>query len=114
MQIPPRRHSTRIARQTGRSVFFGLDVHDLPTFTGRCRYQIADGVRATQAGHVATFLAAIEMSEFESVSDGGRPHVARESLPERDEPGTQLVARSQMFQRSQDLLVLSHVEQLDG
>src|SRR6266849_1540593 len=109
-----RRPSTRIAHQTGRSVFIGLDAHDLPAFTGWCRYQIGDGVRATQAGHVTAFFAAIEMSELESVRDGNRPHVARETLPERDEPGTQLVTRGQMLQGSQDLLVLSHVEQLDG
>src|SRR5439155_12185585 len=102
----------RIAHQTGRSAFAGLDGHDLPAFTGGCRYQIADGVRATQAGHVTTFLVAIEMSELELVRDRAGPHVLRETLPERDEPGTQLVTRTQMLQGSQHLLVLSHVEEL--
>jgi hypothetical protein len=105
--------STRIAHQTNRSFFFGHGVNNLPAFTGWSRYQIADGVRATQAGQVTRFLAAIEMNELESVGDWNRPHVTRETLPERDETGTQLVARGQMLQSSQDLLVLSEVEQLD-
>jgi len=85
-----------------------------PSGRNRCRYQVADGVSATQARHVTTFLVAIEMNELELVRDGNRPHVACETLPERDEPGTQLVTCSQMLKGSQDLLVLSHVEQLDG
>ena len=76
------RPSTRIAHQTGRVVSFGLDAHDLPAFTGWCRYQVADGVSATQAGQVTMFLAAIEMNELESVRDANRPHVTRETLPE--------------------------------
>jgi hypothetical protein len=57
---------------------------------------------------------AIQMNELESVRDGHRPHVAPETVPERDQPGTQFVTHGQVLQGSKDLLVLSHVEQFDG
>ena len=38
-------HFEMRARRCGFSeLFFGLDGHDLPAFTGRCRYQVANGV----------------------------------------------------------------------